>query len=1036
MASNSYTRRINLFINGKEVKSDLVSVRSEMRKLINEQARMTIGSREYNLHAQKIKGLKGIIQEHNEQLRVTNKRWLSLSGMANKFNKYFGMATAFIASATGVVLGAKKIIESNADLSDSFADVSKTTNLTTEEVKDLYKQLKQVDTRTANRELLGLATIAGKLGVEGKENVLGFVRAADQINVALAEDLGGNAEEAIRQVGKLVDIFKLKDTYGLEQGMLKVGSAVNALGAASTANEGYLVEFTKRVAGIAPSAGISIEKVLGLAATLDQLGQTSEVSSTVFSQVIPMMFKDTATFANIANMSVDDFSKLLNEDANEAMLKFLEGLNGNNEGLAVMTQKLDELGLEGKRSTAVLGVLANNTDLVREQQALANDEFAKGTSLTNEFEKKNTNLAATLDKLRKRFAGIFINSGMLNGLQKFVDWIDRVTKTSINETVDRERKSVNRLVMELTDSNTKEGERQKILEKLEKINKKIVKGLNAENIEVVKLKDNLRLYNEELSNRIILANLEKEEEKEASKLAAARTKLADKQISASEYMSEAVEWQRTVNKELSSQMSDILLSEDSVANKLVKFKGLVDETFGKGSFSSATLRGYINALDKLQNKLDVQEKKSIDFTKRTEEFKKILGLNAERSDPNNTPSGEVGGGGKDTNYVNEETRKAREELNKILAKLREDDRLAKMEDDERELELIRIRFDKELEVYRTALENEQITKAEFDGYQDEINLLRDDALNAKKAEQNERDKEDEAAHQAALFAIKKEYGILTEEEIIDAEIAAIKNKQEWEKLSEIEKEKVIAAIRKKALKDTELTEEQKKEMIINSIQSTLGTAASLFKEHTVAYKALASAETLVNTYKSATASYASMASIPVVGPALGFAAAATAVAAGLKNVAEINKVKGFADGRYDVIGANDNRFYPNVPFIGPVSGTGIVHGTSLISEKGDEMIINAEHLRNLQANYPEILNAVLATRVPQRAGGNYNVVKEGNVAGNSGRDDLTISVLMGVGKLLNDLNEKGVSVNWNQYNTYKMRDNITKQEEIERLAGN
>ena len=90
--------------------------------------------------------------------------------------------------------------------------------------------------------------------------------------------------------------------------MIKIGSTINALGAASTANEEYMVEFTKRVAGIAPSAEISIDKVLGLAATLDQLGQTSEVSSTVVSQVIPNMFKETETYARIAGMSVSDFS--------------------------------------------------------------------------------------------------------------------------------------------------------------------------------------------------------------------------------------------------------------------------------------------------------------------------------------------------------------------------------------------------------------------------------------------------------------------------------------------------------------------------------------------------------------------------------------------------------------------------------------------------------------------------------------------------------------------------------------------------------
>ena len=112
--------------------------------------------------------------------------------------------------------------------------------------------------------------------------------------------------------------------------MLKIGSALTTLGNASTANEGYIVEFAKRVGGIAPIVNVSIQDVLGLAATLDQLGQTSEVSSTVYSAMVTGMFKKTAEYANIAGMSVEGFKKILNKDTNFAFIKVLEGLNGNN----------------------------------------------------------------------------------------------------------------------------------------------------------------------------------------------------------------------------------------------------------------------------------------------------------------------------------------------------------------------------------------------------------------------------------------------------------------------------------------------------------------------------------------------------------------------------------------------------------------------------------------------------------------------------------------------------------------------------------
>lgn len=77
---------------------------------------------------------------------------------------------------------------------------------------------------------------------------------------------------------------------------------------------------------------------------------------------------------------------------------------------------------------------------------------------------------------------------------------------------------------------------------------------------------------------------------------------------------------------------------------------------------------------------------------------------------------------------------------------------------------------------------------------------------------------------------------------------------------------------------------------LKAVSQVLGNAAALFEKNTIAYKAFAIAQTVIDTYQSATASYKSLAGIPVVGPALGFAAAAVAIVAGLENVAKITSV--------------------------------------------------------------------------------------------------------------------------------------------------
>lgn len=66
-----------------------------------------------------------------------------------------------------------------------------------------------------------------------------------------------------------------------------------------------------------------------------------------------------------------------------------------------------------------------------------------------------------------------------------------------------------------------------------------------------------------------------------------------------------------------------------------------------------------------------------------------------------------------------------------------------------------------------------------------------------------------------------------------------------------------------------------------------GNLAAIFGQNSAIGKAAAVVETTINTYKAATAAYASMAGIPVVGPALGVAAAGAAIAAGIANVKKI-----------------------------------------------------------------------------------------------------------------------------------------------------
>lgn len=393
-------KRINIWINGKEVENNIKSVRQAMAHLTNQLNKMEIGSKEYVATSKKLRDLKGIYKEHVQQLNDAEKSTKKLNTSAKDSAIVLGGMTAAVAGAAAVlgklVSMSHEYVEAYATLDDAMTDVVKYTGMTRQEVEELNEAFAAMDTRTPVTELNRLAGEAGKLGISSKASVLEFVEAADIINVALGEDLG---EDAVKNIGKLAEMFGVSETMGLRGAMLATGSAINELGASSSASEGYLMDFTARLSGAANQAGISQANILGFASVLDQNMQAVEMSATAMQKMIMDMFAAPEAYAEVAGMSVEEFARILKEDANEAVLTFISTLSDKG-GLMELAPIFNNLGLDGARASGVISVLAEKIDDVRTNQAIANAAFNEGTSVLNEYSSANNNSAAQLDKAR------------------------------------------------------------------------------------------------------------------------------------------------------------------------------------------------------------------------------------------------------------------------------------------------------------------------------------------------------------------------------------------------------------------------------------------------------------------------------------------------------------------------------------------------------------------------------------------------------------------------------------------------------------
>lgn len=149
MASKStINKRVNIYINGREVSNDIKSIRTEMQKAVNDIARMKRGSDEYNAKAKEIRTLKAIIQEHNQQLRTTEQRWSSLNNVANGLKKYSGIILSFVGSLTGATLGFQKCAEEAEKFEENLDNLSALTGLGGKNLSWLGDQAKEMSVKT------------------------------------------------------------------------------------------------------------------------------------------------------------------------------------------------------------------------------------------------------------------------------------------------------------------------------------------------------------------------------------------------------------------------------------------------------------------------------------------------------------------------------------------------------------------------------------------------------------------------------------------------------------------------------------------------------------------------------------------------------------------------------------------------------------------------------------------------------------------------------------------------------------------------
>jgi len=323
---------------------------------------------------------------------------------------------------------------------DKLADIAKTTGLAGVELANLEKIIASLDTRTSLTELYDIAKIGGSLGVATNE-LGGFVKAADQLAVALGDEFGGGVENITKVVGTIKDLSK--ETKGLtqEEGLTRIGSIINELGASGRVNGAYIGDFATRILQLG-SIAPSLNNTMALGATLGELGVTSEIAASGLSNVLLVAGENAAIYAKQLKMPVTAFRELYQNSPEQVILKLAESMKGLDD--VGVTQTLKTLKVGTQESVKTFISLKDNVEMFSNKFEVANKAFQEGTSLSKEFNIKNNTLGALVDKISNNFEKLSLSIGkVVSGqfetfailLNKLLDGLNEFAQTKIGETV-------------------------------------------------------------------------------------------------------------------------------------------------------------------------------------------------------------------------------------------------------------------------------------------------------------------------------------------------------------------------------------------------------------------------------------------------------------------------------------------------------------------------------------------------------------------------------------------------------------------------
>lgn len=293
-------------------------------------------------------------------------------------------------------------VKASADFEQAFAGVRKTTNLSVGDLENLRGRFTALaDTIPFSTvQLANIAEAAGQLGITGVDNLEKFTLVAAKLETTT----GIAADQVASQLARFSNIIGEP-----RENVERLGSSLTALGNEFESVESEVLDAGIRLAGAARIIGLTSGQTLGFASALGSVGVRAEAGGTALSKVfqdisnaVAKGSSEVALFAQTAGLSTQEFARLFQTDAAEAILRFIEGLDSVTRSGGNTIALLEALGITEARQTRIVLSLAGAHDSLRRSVTRGNEAFQENTALEEEFQIFANTLTNRLKTLRNQ----------------------------------------------------------------------------------------------------------------------------------------------------------------------------------------------------------------------------------------------------------------------------------------------------------------------------------------------------------------------------------------------------------------------------------------------------------------------------------------------------------------------------------------------------------------------------------------------------------------------------------------------------------